>query len=141
MAEAKVYEKGNDIRVSFGDVLIGGQQNCSINMESETSSTTTKDSGDWSESEVVGLSWTVDLDGLVVVTDAGLDAVEEAFTSKQMVDVKYGKAGAYKTGKAIVKSYSQNAPQREKSTYSISLEGVGELKKDTGTPASLKINK
>lgn len=138
MAEAKVYEKGNDIRVSIGATLIGGQQNCSINRESETSSTTTKDSGDWSESEVVGLSWTVDLDGLVVVSDEGLEAVDTAWKGKQLVDVKYGKAGNYETGKALIKSYSQNAPQREKSTYSISLEGVGELKKDTTTGISLK---
>ena len=37
------FEKGNDIRVSIGEILIGGQQGCSINMETETTETTTKD--------------------------------------------------------------------------------------------------
>ena len=30
------FEKGNDIRVSIGEILIGGQQGCSINRETET---------------------------------------------------------------------------------------------------------
>ena len=82
------FEKGNDIRVSIGEVLIGGQQGCSINMETETSDTTTKDSGVWSEAEAIGLSWSVDLDGLVVVGDEGLEALEESWENLQQVDVK-----------------------------------------------------
>ena len=73
------FEKGNDIRLSIGEVLIGGQQNCSINRETETADTTTKDSGVWSEAEAIGLSWSVDCDGLVVVGDEGLEALETAW--------------------------------------------------------------
>ena len=29
------FEKGNDIKVSVGSTLIGGQQNCSINRETK----------------------------------------------------------------------------------------------------------
>ena len=81
------FEKGNDIRLSIGDVLIGGQQGCSLNRETETAETTTKDSGVWSESEAVGLSWSVDCDGLVVVGDEGLEALETAWENLQQVDV------------------------------------------------------
>ena len=121
------FEKGNDIRVSIGEVLIGGQQGCSINMETETSDTTTKDSGVWSESEAIGLSWSVDLDGLVVVGDEGLEALEEAWENLQQVDVKYGSSTKYKTGKAIITSLSANSASKEKTTYSVSLQGVGAL--------------
>ena len=86
------FENGNDIKVSVGATLIGGQQNCSINRETETSDVTTKDSGIWSEAEAIGLSWSVDLDGLVVVGDAGLKALETAWENLQQVDVKYGTA-------------------------------------------------
>ena len=82
------FEKGNDIRLSIGDILIGGQQNCSINRETETAETTTKDSGVWAESE------------------------------------------KYKTGKAIITSLSSNSPSKEKTTYSVSLQGVGALAKN-----------
>ena len=122
-----VFEKGNDIRVSIGDILIGGQQGCSINRETETSDTTTKDSGVWSEAEAIGLSWSVDCDGLVVVGDEGLEALETAWENLQQVDVKYGSAERYKTGKAIITSLSSNSASKEKTTYSVSFQGVGAL--------------
>ena len=124
-----VFEKGNDIKVSVGSTLIGGQQNCSINRETETSDVTTKDSGVWSEAEAIGLSWSVDLDGLVVVGDAGLKALETAWENLQQVDVKYGTSTNYKSGKAIITSLSSNSANKEKTTYSVSLQGVGALSK------------
>ena len=121
------FELGNSIKVTIGETLIGGQQGCSLNMETETSETTTKDSGVWSESEAVGLSWSVDCDGLVVVDDEGLEALETAWENLQQVDVKYGTAEKYKSGKAIITSLSSNSPSKEKTTYSVSLQGVGAL--------------
>lgn len=125
------FEKGNDIRVSVGSTLIGGQQNCSINRETETSDTTTKDSGVWSEAEAIGLSWSVDLDGLVVIGDEGLEALESAWENLEQVDVKYGTSTNYKSGKAVITSLSSNSSNKEKSTYSVSLQGVGPLSKAT----------
>ena len=126
------FEKGNEIKVSVGSTLIGGQQNCSINRETETSDTTTKDSGVWSEAEAIGLSWSVDLDGLVVVGDEGLEALETAWENLQQVDVKYGTSSNYKSGKAIITSLSSNSANKEKTTYSVSLQGVGALEKTRG---------
>ena len=123
------FEKGNDVRLSVGDILIGGQQGCSFNKETETTETKTKDSGAWKESEAIGLSWSIDCNGLVVVGDEGLDALEEAWENMQQIDVKYGSASRYKTGKAIIKSLSENSPGNDNTTYSVSLEGVGPLTK------------
>ena len=124
------YELGNDIRVSIGENLIGGQQECSLEMESDTSDTTTKDSGMWSEEEVTGLSWTIECDGLIAVSDEAIDALFTAWKTGAQVDVKYGKAGNYKTGKALIESLSQEAPTKEKCTYEVTLKGVGELTED-----------
>ena len=124
------FEQGNSIKVTVGSTLIGGQHGCSLYMETETSETTTKDSGVWAESEATGLSWSVDCDGLVVVGDEGLEALETAWENLQQVDVKYGTAEKYKSGKAIITSLSSNSPSKEKTTYSVSLQGVGELTKN-----------
>ena len=123
------FEKGHDIRVSIWATLIGGKQNCTIYRDTETSDTTTKDSGVWSEAEAIGLSWSVDLDGLVVVGDAGLKALETAWENLQQVDVKYGTSTNYKSGRAIITSLSSNSASKEKTTYSVSLQGVGALSK------------
>lgn len=125
------YLLGNDVRVSIGETLIGGQQNCSISMESETEDTTTKDSGMWSEEEVTGLSWSIDCDGLIAVSDKAIEALFTAWTTAQQVDVKYGKSGNYMVGKAVIESLSEEAPTKEKCTYAVTLKGVGVLKKDT----------
>ena len=45
----------------------------------------------------------------------------------EQIDVKYGTAEKYKSGKAIITSLSSNSPSKEKTTYSVSLQGVGAL--------------
>ena len=126
------FETGNSIKVTAGTQLIGGQQNCSLSMETETYDASTKDSGVWSEEEAVGVSWSVDCDGLIVVDDAGLKALFDAWKGLSTVDIKYGTAEKYKSGKAIVESLSQNASMKEKSTWSVTFKGVGELTENSG---------
>ena len=121
------FETGNSIKVSVGDQVIGGQQNCSLSMETETYDATTKDSGVWSDEEAVGVSWSIDCDGLIVVDDAGLEALLTAWKGLEKVTVKYGTSQKYKTGQAIVESLSQNASMKEKSTWSVTFKGCGEL--------------
>ena len=48
------------------------------------------------------------------------------------VDIKYGTTTKYKSGKAIVESLSQNASMKEKSTWSVTFKGVGELTENSG---------
>lgn len=129
------YELGNSIKVSAGETIIGGQQECSLTMESELSDTTTKDSGDWSEEEVVGLSWSIECSGLIAVDDKGVEALETAWKAKQTVDIKYGTPQKFKKGKALIESLERNSASKEKSTYSVSFKGVGEL--TDGTEPSL----
>ena len=121
------YRLGNNIRVSVGEQLIGGQQNCTLSMNSETGDTTTKDSGMWAESEVTGLSWSVSCDGLITVDDAAVSALEEAWKNAEKVTIQYGTAEKFKTGQAIIESLEQNDAMKEKSTYSVSFIGVGAL--------------
>ena len=121
------FRLGNTIRVSIGEQLIGGQQNCSLTMESETGDTTTKDSGMWAETEVTGLSWSVSCDGLITVDDAAVAALETAWKAGEKVTIKYGTANKYKTGQAIIESLEQNDNMKEKSTYSVSFIGVGPI--------------
>ena len=121
------YRLGNNVRVSVGEQLIGGQQNCALTMSSETGDTTTKDSGMWAESEVTGLSWSVSCDGLITVDDAAIGLLEQAWRTAEKVTIQYGTAEKYKTGEAIIESLEQNDAMKEKSTYSVSFIGVGEL--------------
>lgn len=132
------YIKGQTVKVTVGEQLIGGQQNCSLNRESETIDSTTKDSGMWSEEEVVGLSWSVDCDGLVVTSDAGLKALKTAWKAGKTVDIKIGDSSSTESGKALIESLSENYPTKENTTYSVTFKGVGELSDPSPAAASLK---
>ena len=121
------YEIANDIMVSLNGELIGGQKDCSMNRESSTTDVTTKESGMWSEEEITGLSWSVDLSGFVTVDYEKFDKLQTAWRNAELVDVKYGKPGRYEQGKAIITSLSTNSVAKDKSTYSLSLKGYGPL--------------
>ena len=121
------YELGNDIMVSLGGEIIGGQKDCSLNRESETTDVTTKESGIWSEEEITGLSWSVDLSGFVTTDYEKIDKLHTAWRNAEQVDIKYGKPGRYEVGKAIITSLSTNSAAKDKSTYSLSLKGYGSL--------------
>ena len=121
------YELGNDIMVSLGGEVIGGQKDCSLNRESSTADVTTKESGMWSEEEITGLSWSVDLSGFVTTDYEKIDKLQEAWRNAEQVDVKYGKPGRYEQGKAIITSLSTNSAAKDKTTYSLSLKGYGPL--------------
>ena len=121
------YELGNDIMVSLDEEIIGGQKDCSLNRESSTTDVTTKESGMWSEEEITGLSWSVDLNGFVTTDYEKIDKLQEAWRNAEQVDVKYGKPGRYEQGKAIITSLSTNSAAKDKTTYSLSLKGYGPL--------------
>ena len=121
------YIQSNDVRVSIGEKLIGGQQSCTLTKESSTMETTTKDSGFWADSEVNGISWSVECEGLIVVDDEAVETLNEAWKNGTKVTIKYGSAEKYETGQAIIESIEQNDEAKEKSTYSVSFVGCGEL--------------
>ena len=96
------YELGNDIMVSLDGEVIGGQKDCSLNRESSTSDVTTKESGIWSEQEITGLSWSVDLSGFVTTDYEKFDKLQTASRNAEQVDVKDGTPGRDAQGKAII---------------------------------------
>ena len=108
------YEIANDIMVSLNGEVIGGQKDCSMNRESSTTDVTTKESGMWSEEEITGLSWSVDLSGFVTIDYEKFDKLQTAWRNAELVDVKYGKPGRYEQGKAIITSLSTNSVAKYK---------------------------
>ena len=111
------YELGNDIMVSLGGEVIGGQKDCSLNRESSTTDVTTKESGMWSEEEITGLSWSVYLNGFVTTDYEKIDKLQRAWRNAELVDVKYGKPGRYEQGRAIITSLSTNSAAKDSSPY------------------------
>lgn len=118
---------------SSGDKLlaVAGQQGLTINRSKDSIEVTSKDTkGGW-KSKVGGMKeWSIENDGLYVGEDESHRALNKAFHDDEMVCLKVinqkEKTSMF-GGLAIVTDYPIEAPFDDAVTYSISLEGVGEL--------------
>lgn len=122
-------KRGLDILLSVGETSIGGQRNASIEMSTEVIDISTKTTGDWAAKMSGAKSWTSDCDGIYMDGDEGYQAALDAFINGTEVDVKIADATSTVgfSGKAIITSFSFEAPYEDTVTYEMSFEGVGEL--------------
>ena len=108
--------------------LIGGQRNSSLNRSADSIDVSHKTSGGW-KSTMAGLrSWGIDLDGLVLLQDEGLEALELAFNTSKNVHVKFEYPdGKFRTGWAAVTDFSLDTPHDGEASLKGTLEGNGPL--------------
>jgi len=138
--------KGQNFRLKIKETesgtykAIAGATSCQVSVEAQLSETSTKDStGDWSDQECVGKSWSGSVDALILGTDnaaiTGLSALSlvgqtvwvefiETTGEKNRADAS---TGTKYTGTAIVQSISQTHQNKQTSSWSMSFTGVGAL--------------
>lgn len=120
---------------------IAAATNNVIHISADVAEDTTKDSdGDWIENGIVSLNWDTSADALVLINDA-----ETAITADDLLTmmeaeipiyVKFSTAAgqnnrvaqnALLSGYAIISDFSTNAAVGEDATYTVQLQGVGDL--------------
>lgn len=112
-------------------LAVAGQQGLTINRSKDSIEVTSKDTkGGW-KSKVGGMKeWSIDNDGLYVGNDESHKTLNKAFHDDELVCLKVINQKTEEAmfgGLAIVTDYPIEAPFDDAVTYSISLEGVGEL--------------
>ena len=145
--------KGKNLLLSVNSKVYGYATSCEISIEidtEETASTSWKQLNDaggasWKEFDTNKKSWTLSTDNL---SAEGLSDFKEAFNvlvAGQPVDIKFGVVsyatgadednltasfanGTNFIGKAIINSLSLTGSQEGEATYTVSLQGTGELK-------------
>lgn len=133
MTEAK---RGLDIKISVISgsqrKTLAGQRGATLNRSAETIDITNKVSGGWKENMASVKEWSVDCDGVFVMDDEALGLLETAFNSSTAVTVELfdGAEWGYK-GQAIITDFPVEAPYDDATTYSLTLQGTGELQKAT----------
>lgn len=120
-------KRGLDIRISIGENFLAGQRGATLNRSAETIDITNKVSAGWKESITSVKEWSVDCDGVFVADDTALKALETAFNANTMVDVKISDGTWGYEGKAIITDFPIDAPYDDAATYSLTLQGTGEL--------------
>lgn len=118
---------------------VSGQQGLTINRTADSIEITSKDTeGGW-KSKIAGMKeWSIDNDGIYVLSDDSHKELSNAFENSEPVCVKIInnklKKGMF-AGFAVITDYSLEAPYDDSMTYSISLEGMGALVDLEVTPA------
>lgn len=119
--------------------LVGGQRNSKLDKKSDSVDVSDKTTGGW-KATLPGLkSWTIDLSGLAMLNDDGVDAIETAFDAGKPVDIKFQYPDkAYQRGWASITAFSRDVPHNGAATISGTLEGNGALSArttDTSAPS------
>ena len=103
----------------------------SLSISREMRDSTTKSSQGWSESLAGLKSWEISGDGFVDFSgNNNIDAlITEMLSTTPAVEVSFGTgtSGQTYTGEAFITSISVDAGVEENATYSLTLQGTGEL--------------
>ena len=121
-------KRGLDIKISIGGQFLARQRCATLNRIAETIDITNKVSAGWKEMITSVKEWSIDCDGVFVAGDAALEQLETAFNNNTMVDVKVSDGTWGYQGKAIITDFPIDAPYDDAATYSLTLQGTGELK-------------
>ena len=109
-------------------VLIGGQRNSALNRKADSIDVSHKTSGGWKSSKAGLKSWGIDLSGLVLLNNPGIEVLEQAFDESKGVHLKFQYPdGSYRTGWASITDFSFDVPHDGAATLKGTLEGNGAL--------------
>lgn len=109
---------------------IAGQRGGTLNREYDTIDITTKDSDGFTDEDYNFGSWSIEADGLLVETDAGYLALEDAFENAEFLKVRFETlAGNKYEGNVLITDFPIEAPYDDSATYSITLNGKGKYTK------------
>lgn len=129
--------------------MVGGKciayaTSCTFHVSAQTEDSSTKDStGDWTENEVMGLSWDASTESLVTLTDPGSNGelptdIFSAMVNKTLVTLTFDQtdgtnnrtaqnSALKKTGTAYINDINVTAANRQNSTISAQFIGTGAL--------------
>ena len=112
-------------------LAVCGQQGLTLNRSADSIEVTSKDTAGGWKAKLAGMKeWSIDTDGLYVLSDAAHRQLSAAFLNSTIVACKIFNAKTSTDlfgGFAAVTDYSLEAPFDDTMTFSITLEGAGPL--------------
>ena len=110
--------------------LIGGQRNSSLGRTAEEIDVSHKTSGGWGAKKAGMRAWSVDLEAIVVLSNVGLQYLEEAFMEGKEVNIRQEYPdNTYQEGWGSLTDYSQDTPHDAEATIKGTISGNGALSK------------
>lgn len=122
-----MIQAGIDIVIKVNNKPVAGQLNATLNRSMAPIDITNKINGDWKESLAGAHTWRVNCDGLYVVNEESLKALEEAFMDNEEIDVSIGFDNKNYFGRALITDYPVSSQYNAQFKYKLALLGIGEL--------------
>lgn len=113
---------------SYAWTVVGAQRGLSLNETAEELDMTNKSSGGHKVVKITTDSWSLDVDGLVPLSDTGIKAIAKAKKEKKDIKIKLEYPDkTYQSGWAAVTEWSKEFPYDGEATYKGTLVGNGAL--------------
>lgn len=119
-------------------IILGGQTNANLNREAQTMDVTDKTTGGFSTSMAGLISWSIDVEGFVVLGNESMEVIEDSFLNRQTVDaeIRVGADdevdGLTYTGSGYIVDLPLDFAQDSAVTYSFTIEGASPLVRTKG---------
>ena len=127
---ANNYVKGLEVLLKVDDVEVGGQRGASLSMSADEIDVTNKTTRDYKEFLAGLKEWTISCDGLVMTSNAGYDALFNAFIAGDTIKVQLTNGGSFAyEGMVSIASMDFDAQYDDALTYSCELKGASALTK------------
>ncbi|MEG0798698.1 MAG: phage tail tube protein [Acidaminococcaceae bacterium] len=108
--------------------LIGGQRGASLNRSADEINTSDKTSDGWSSSRPGLRKWSIDLESLVMLTNEGMNILEQAFMESAQINVRLlYPDGSAQTGWGGITDFGMETPHDGEATLKGTVSGNGAL--------------
>lgn len=124
--------------------LVGGQRGSSLGRTADSIDLSNKTTSGWKSIKAGLRGWSIDLDSLVVLQDAGMQALEEAFMGGLEINIKLEYPnGTIQTGWGSLTDFSMETPHDGEASLKGTIEGNGALSSRAPgiTPLSASMSK
>ena len=108
--------------------IVGGQRGASLALKADEIDVANKSTGGWS-AKLAGLkSWSIDLDGLLLLNDAGIEALRQAFWQSKQLNIKLRYPdNTCQIGWASITDFSTDTPHDGEAKLKGTLNGIGPI--------------
>lgn len=108
--------------------LIGGQKSSDLNRTADSIDLSHKTSGGWKSNKAGLRGWSIDLAGLLLLQDAGIAALDYAFTNGKEVNIRLVYPdGTCRTGWGSITDFSETNPDDGEAAIKGTIEGNGAI--------------
>lgn len=123
----KVAKAGTSNAAPTNYTVVGGQTGAKINRSADTIDVTDKTNDGYKEYMAGLKEWSVEFDGFIVTSDAGITLLDDCFEKREQVYLEIVMGNRKYTGSGYITDYPIEFPLDSAVSYSLTVSGASPL--------------